>query len=742
MISGNAVPLNIGDSATSSRERATAAAALRERLRDQSRTALEMLHQALAPLELLGGGKDELRPLCERLERQLANPELVIAVAGQRRRELIETLVGAPIIPAEPRVPIRLHAGAEVSFEARWPDGRSEGPPRDESESRQVHLESLEMQIVAETELTRRHAQALQDAARSATQARVQLTEVKRDLTAMRTPSPAPDSGSFPEVEVFVVQPEPPPAPVAAPLPAPRRSLLARAFGWLWSLVRRLFGQAPKPALAAPPPPAPAPPAPPPPAPVIAPVTAPPVETPPQEEETLAAGSPRGMAILDQRVAEEAQRLAPVAQQLAQLEEELKASKARLAAHLLDRERQRRELDRHRAERLRAMGQRLIELTAGRPGSPEDVLIAVPGLPKGVSLVILPGTSALGADPIDATLLALPGSPPDDGPMLHVQDPTSRSEIDGHLQRARDERPANLSRRVVAALFLCKNRILDLDRRARQAHQARLDELTACRIQGVDAARQKEQAVAAQRTIPGHAEQIVAEAVSRLERLMKEARKAWEQRIDSCSGIEQLRAEVAAIESGAAHRLSLVCDELREHMTVQCARLILELSRPLRQELLRSRLEIARGQTAQMEESFAGVRMVLPNSLEETFGALRAPGVGELMDRERGLFDPLFRTLAREKKQCIAKLDARLDESERTTVRDLFAAAVYLSPLLSSTLSRALEGMLTAHSQWIDVRSAEEQVAFTEEQARHAPALALVPLLQQQAANLAGLLEG
>ena len=29
-------------------------------------------------------------------------------------------------------------------------------------------------------------------------------------------------------------------------------------------------------------------------------------------------------------------------------------------------------------------------------------------------------------------------------------------------------------------------------------------------------------------------------------------------------GLEQLRAEVAAIENGAAYRLSFVCDELRE----------------------------------------------------------------------------------------------------------------------------------------------------------------------------------
>ena len=109
-------------------------------------------------------------------------------------------------------------------------------------------------------------------------------------------------------------------------------------------------------------------------------------------------------------------------------------------------------------------------------------------------------------------------------------------------------------------------------------------------------------------------------------------------------------------------------------------RLVLELSRPLRQELMRRRIDIARGRSAEVEENFENIRMKLPESMDATFGALAAPELGELLSTERGLLDPIFRTLAREKRQVTARLRARLDDIEKLTVRELFAAAVYVSP--------------------------------------------------------------
>jgi len=288
---------------------------------------------------------------------------------------------------------------------------------------------------------------------------------------------------------------------------------------------------------------------------------------------------------------------------------------------------------------------------------------------------------------------------------------------------------------------MCRNRIVDVEARARSAHDERVRELAAHRVADREALRQREES-AAQLPVARQVEQIVHEAAARLERLLDEVRAAWEERVNGCAGIEQLRAEVAAVENGAAHRLSLVCDELRENMTLQFVRLVLERSRSLSQELLRKRLEVARGRSPQLEQAFEDIRVALPGSLDATFGALQAPGVGELLRGERGLFDPLFRTLAREKRDCIVRLGARLDEIAATTARDLFAAAVYVSPLVMTTFNGLVTELVTAHERWIDTRVAEEQLSWEKACARHAPALELVAPLEQHESQIARRLEG
>src|SRR5262249_16684683 len=143
---------------------------------------------------------------------------------------------------------------------------------------------------------------------------------------------------------------------------------------------------------------------------------------------------------------------------------------------------------------------------------------------------------------------------------------------------------------------------------------------------------------------------IVDEAATELERLVEEGRRGWQTRIAPCARIELLRAEGAPIEDGAAHPMSLLWADLRGKMTGQFGRPALDASRPLRQELLRKRHEVARGLSPKVEETFDDLRLQLPASVEKAFAALRAPDLGQLLPSERGLFDPLFRTVTREKR--------------------------------------------------------------------------------------------
>jgi hypothetical protein len=258
--------------------------------------------------------------------------------------------------------------------------------------------------------------------------------------------------------------------------------------------------------------------------------------------------------------------------------------------------------------------------------------------------------------------------------------------------------------------------------------------LTARRAHADDV--RERQLAAAQRPLARDAEQIVHDAVELLERLIAELGRNWQRRIQSCTSSAQLRGEVEAIENGATHQLSLICTQVRESMTVLCARLVLELSRPLRQELLRSQLQVARGQTPLLNDAFEDVRVVLPASIDATFAELQLPQLGEILSPARGLFDPLFRTRAREQRECGRRLAAKLDEIARNTARELFAAAVYLSPLLLERLRGTIDELLRAHERWIDARLDEASAAAAASRARLMPVLELRAALQNEEERL------
>jgi hypothetical protein len=623
-------------------------------LSEPSRSAFELLTRAAARLELLGGA-GEIEPACARIGTLLARDHALVELAGARRGQAVDALVGehvlAPTVAAS--VIIRLRSAAALAYEARWPDGRIETPPPDEYEARAAALAASESALERATE-----------AARSA---------------AERVPTPARADVS------------PSPAPPLAP-----RSWLRRLLARIAAFFGALLGRSAPPSLAS----------------------------------LASPGAPAAPALLV--TATESER-----------NDELAAANARRAACAYERDDRRRALESYDADRDRRCRVRLVELTSSAAPGWHELDIGAPALPPGVVIILRPSASARERELLDATLfvdgpgIAAPFG--DDRPIFHVEYPLSQSALARQLEVIRDQRAVTVARRIVAALCLCRNHILDLDRRARAAHDERTREQAARRVDEDETVRREESG--AQLPIARDAEQVVHDAAARLEALLKEVREAWQHRVDSCAGVEQLRAEVAAIEDGAAHRLALVCDELRETMTIQFVRLVLELSRPLRQELMRKRLEVARGRSPKLEQSFDDIRVVLPASLDATFGALKTPEVGELLSAERSLFDPLFRTLAREKRRCVTRLCARLDDVERTTTRDLYAAAVYISPLLLATFKGLVRELVGAHQRWIDALVAEEELYWEQLCARHAPALELVAPLEASETSLAALLE-
>ncbi|MCU1283518.1 MAG: hypothetical protein JWM53_7064 [bacterium] len=612
-------------------------------------------------MESLGGGAADVRSACARLRTLLDRQVVIVELAGARRSEPIAALFGARVLAEKvaASVTVRLRRADELTYEVRWPDGRTEAS-QDESAGMATGLAEREREL----------ADAL-------VQAQASLEALQRARKERRAPEPVSAS--------LVVTP---PSPAA-----PRRSRLGALFARLIIWLRSLFT---RPAPAA-------------------------LPSPAADASTVAL---------------------PPIDPVLEIEARLAAADARAAALTAERDQRQRELASYAIERCQRILARLQALTASPAPRWTELHIGAPEIPAGFVLVLRP-TAGEESEPLDATLLTSPdpsASSPDERPWLRLQEPRAPAELLRQLERVRGDRPAAIARRVAAALCMCRNRIVDVDARARSAHDERVRELAAHRVADREALRQREES-AAQLPVARQVEQIVHDAAARLERLLEEVRAAWEERVNGCAGIEQLRTEVAAVENGAAHRLSLVCDELRENMTVQFVRLVLERSRSLGQELLRKRLEVARGRSPQLEQAFEDIRVALPGSLDATFGALQAPGVGELLRGERGLFDPLFRTLAREKRDCIVRLGARLDEIAATTARDLFAAAVYVSPLVMTTFNGLVTELITAHERWIDTRAAEEELAWEKARARHAPALELVAPLEQQESQIARLLE-
>ena len=177
-------------------------------------------------------------------------------------------------------------------------------------------------------------------------------------------------------------------------------------------------------------------------------------------------------------------------------------------------------------------------------------------------------------------------------------------------------------------------------------------------------------------------------------------------------------------------------------MTIAFVRLVLELSRPLRQELMRKRLEVARGRSPKLEQSFDDIRVFCPR--RSTRPSARCPRPRRRApDGERSLFDPLFRTLAREKRQCVSAAVRAPRRHRAQHARELYAAAVFSrrSPRRRSRASspswspRTSAGSTTARrrgARWRGIGCS----------ARHAPALALVAPLEAAESQAGGAARG
>src|SRR5262249_22010460 len=97
-----------------------------------------------------------------------------------------------------PAVRVVARAGEALSFEARWPDGRREGPPVSRVEEQTAALALLERAITDEAAQSRTLAEQQAGGAPAPAQARAGLAGAAAPArpTAVEVPSPAPRASS------------------------------------------------------------------------------------------------------------------------------------------------------------------------------------------------------------------------------------------------------------------------------------------------------------------------------------------------------------------------------------------------------------------------------------------------------------------------------------------------------------------------------------------------------------------
>jgi hypothetical protein len=444
---------------------------------------------------------------------------------------------------------------------------------------------------------------------------------------------------------------------------------------------------------------------------------------PPTEPEPVAAEHVAELVEAEAAVVERSRVLDEVMQTMSASSTELVKAQTRVAKLTRAWQRRNAKLEAFREQRRIHALTRLAELT-NAVGDLVELELGAPNVPQSVCLLLPPKSGAERDPTVDATL-------------VFTGREAATVALGEVLVRVRDNRPVEILRQLVAMAGEAERCIGEVDAQLKATHEVRVAELGRARIADKSALIAEEQANA-QRRVAQETEQVTSEAAHKLEQKVREVRAAWETRIDASASIDQLRADVATIEDGAVTRLSLVCDEARELITLAAVRLILDLARPLRARLFAERAQVAKDGSPKVEERFEDLRVTLPASLEDSFKALSAPGLGELLNPS-SIFDPLFQRLPRLKKECVTRLGTRLFDIERATTRELFAATVFLSRIIVDTFGHVADEMLTAHERWIDARLVEEDLAYERARAPYRGALDLRGELVETEARLAKL---
>jgi hypothetical protein len=283
--------------------------------------------------------------------------------------------------------------------------------------------------------------------------------------------------------------------------------------------------------------------------------------------------------------------------------------------------------------------------------------------------------------------------------------------------------------------------------------QAREEELSRKRLSGLESNRIPDPAVFREELlgrldagIEAGADRVLASALAGLRVAVERLRSEWKERITSASARTDVDACIAHVNETAAARIAAVLEETAEIVarelhdvteTLQAwavegihthyrlmRRLGAEGLAPVASELTREDLE----RELLTAQPFDGAREAFEKqrvgfglrgaAAGAALGTLIAPGIGTAVGAVLGVFAGLLKGTDSLKQECIAKIDASLDETERHARAQLQGKRGDLSRIIRVALGEALEEAFVRLSDAIARLMAVERKALDRERAR------------------------
>jgi hypothetical protein len=395
------------------------------------------------------------------------------------------------------------------------------------------------------------------------------------------------------------------------------------------------------------------------------------------------------------------------------------------------------------------------------------VVCPTPHLPAGVALVDSPDLSAdvdgaviVGDAPAGADLLARlddalrPAKPQ---PVRGIAD------LAAAIARAQRERMATAAPHAAAVVRRCIARVADAGARAEAASEQRIAALEGQLIPDPAEfrARQMERMGAA---IDDGARNVIAISLARWRASIDHTKREWRAGVQGCLDRKAIEALVRTLNQSAPRHVSALVDELGQHAIAELQSVSESLQAWVLEEI-HGRYQIAR----RIEEGDAPAAVIgdaldvdplgrapLASTLEKfetrrvglglggvaagaVLGTLIVPGVGTAIGAFVGVFAGFLKGLDSLKQECVARLDACLDEAEKSVADQVAGRQASFADALRASLDEALDQALARLESSIARLMALERRTIDAERKRRASLAALRASLEEHAARFAAL---